>query len=88
MQIVFDKRINSRRTDTVDVDICAGKISRCIKKCVGRSRSRNIKFEIVGEFLEEIKKKFGRDNESKKVAELKQVEQGSRVMEKYVQEFR
>ena len=76
MQIVFDKRINSRRTDTVDIDICAGKISRCIKKYVGRSRSRNIKFEIVEEFLEEIKKKFGRgDNESKKVAELKQVEQ-------------
>jgi len=44
---------------------------------------------IVGEFLEEIKKKFGGgDNELKKVAELKQVEQGSRIMKEYVQEFR
>lgn len=41
-----------------------------------------LEFEIVGEFLEEIKKEFeGGDNESRKVAELKQVEQESRTME-------
>lgn len=42
-------------------------------------------FEMVGEILEKIKKKFrGGDDESKKVAELKQVEKKSRIMEEYV----
>ena len=37
---------------------------------------RILEFETVGEFLEEIKKKFGgRVEELKKVAELKEVEQ-------------
>jgi len=41
-----------------------------------------LEFEIVEEFLEEIKKEFEEgDNESRKVAELKQVKQGSRTME-------
>ena len=39
--------------------------------------------------MEEIKKKFeGGDDESRKVAELKQVEQGNRIIKKFVQEFR
>jgi len=44
---------------------------------------------MVGEFLKVIKKKFGeRDDKSRKVAELKQIEQGDRMMKKFVQEFR
>jgi len=36
-----------------------------------------LEFEMVGEFLEEIKKEFGgEDKESKKVVELKVFEQG------------
>ena len=36
-----------------------------------------LEFEIVGEFLKEIKEKFGRGSKKlRKVAELKQVEQG------------
>ena len=35
-----------------------------------------LEFEIIGEFLEEIKKEFGgEDKESKKVVELKKLEQ-------------
>ena len=46
-------------------------------------------FEIVGEILKEIKKKFGRgDDKSKNVAKSKQVEQEIRIMEEYMQEFR
>ena len=46
-------------------------------------------FEIVGEILKEIKKEFGRrDDKSKNVAKSKQVEQESRIMEEYMQEFR
>jgi len=45
--------------------------------------------EAVGEFLEKIKKEFGEeDNELKKIAELRKVEQGSRKIKEYVQEFR
>jgi len=43
----------------------------------------------VGEFLLELKKKFGRRNEeSVKVAKLKKIEQGGNTMEKFIQEFR
>jgi len=48
-----------------------------------------LEFEMVGEFLEVIKKEFGeRDSKSRKVAELKQIEQENRIMEEFVQEFR
>jgi len=39
----------------------------------------------VGEFLAEIKKEFrGGDEESLKIAELKRIEQGGRIMEEFV----
>ena len=44
-----------------------------------------LKFETVEEFLKEKKKKFEkRDNELKKIAELKEVEQGQGTMEEYI----
>jgi len=48
-----------------------------------------LKYETVGEFLLDIKKKFGGgDEESTKVAELKKLEQGAKTIEKFVQKFR
>ena len=48
-----------------------------------------LEFEPVGEFLAEIKKEFGRgDEESLKVAELKRIEQGGRIIEEFVQDFK
>jgi len=48
-----------------------------------------IEYESVGKFLIAIKKEFGsRDEESVKVAELKKLKQGERMMEEFVQEFR
>ena len=48
-----------------------------------------IKFESAVEFLAEIRKKFGgEDEESVKVAELKKIEQGERMMEEFVQDFK
>ena len=39
----------------------------------------------VGELLEEIKKEFGGgNNKLRKVAELRQIEQGDRMIEEYV----
>ena len=48
-----------------------------------------IEFELAGEFLAEIKKEFGgEDEESVKVAELKKIEQGEKTMEEFVQDFK
>jgi len=48
-----------------------------------------IEFENVGEFLAEIRREFGEgDEESVKVAELKKIEQGGRMMEEFVQDFK
>ena len=44
-----------------------------------------IEFKSVGEFLAEIKKEFGGgDKESVKVAELKKIKQGGRMIEEFV----
>ena len=48
-----------------------------------------LEFETVGEFLAEIKKEFGGGKEELvKVVELRKIEQGSRTMEEFVQEFK
>ena len=48
-----------------------------------------LEFETVGEFLAEIKKEFGEgEEESVKAAELRKLEQGGRMMEEFVQEFK
>ena len=48
-----------------------------------------LEYEIVGEFLTDIRKEFGEgDEESVKVAELKKLEQESKTAEEFVQEFR
>ena len=48
-----------------------------------------IEFENVGEFLAEIRREFGGgDEKSVKVAELKKIEQGGRMMEEFVQDFK
>ena len=48
-----------------------------------------LEYKIVGEFLVDIRKEFGReDEESVKVVELKRLEQEGKMMEEFVQEFR
>ena len=48
-----------------------------------------LEYKIVGEFLADIKREFGReDEESVKVAELQRLEQGNKIMEEFVWEFR
>jgi len=47
-----------------------------------------LEFETVGEFLAEVKKEFGGEEESVKVAELRKLEQGGRMMEEFLQEFK
>ena len=48
-----------------------------------------IKFETAGEFLAEIRREFGGEDEKLvKVAELKKIKQGERTMEEFVQDFK
>ena len=48
-----------------------------------------LEYETVGKFLADIKKEFGgEDKELVKVARLKRIEQGEKIIEKFVQEFR
>ena len=48
-----------------------------------------LEYKTVGEFLVEIRKEFGRgDKKLVKVVELKRLEQESKIIEEFVQEFR
>ena len=47
-----------------------------------------MEYKSIGEFLAEIKKEFGGDEELLKIAELKRIEQGGRTMEKFMQDFK
>ena len=52
-------------------------------------KAEEVEFWLSGEFLLELKKEFeDRDKESVKVAELKRIEQGGKIMEEFVQEFK
>jgi len=48
-----------------------------------------LEYETVEEFLADIRKEFGEGNEeSVKVAGLRRLEQGNKMMKKFVQQFR
>jgi len=50
--------------------------------------TREIEFRSVGNFLLKLKKEFGEGDEKMvKVAELRRIEQGGRIMKEFVQEF-
>ena len=51
--------------------------------------AEELEYVIVGEFLADLKKKSGGENNKMiKVTELKKIEQGSKTIEKFVQEFK
>jgi len=74
----------------VDPLICTEGISRCLeRKYIKRFKEGLLEYETVGKFLADIKKEFeGGDEESTKVAKLRRLEQESRTMKEFVQEFR
>ena len=55
-------------------------------KCVLENlKARVLEYEIIGEFLANIKKEFeGEDKKTIKVAELKKLEQRRKTMEEFV----
>ncbi len=47
-----------------------------------------LNYEVVGKFLADLKKEFGEEDEkANKIAELRRLEQKSKTMEEFVQEF-
>jgi len=53
------------------------------------SENRSLELPTVGEFLANLKQKFrNKNNELVKVTKLKKIEQGSKTIEEFVQEFR
>ena len=51
--------------------------------------AETLEYGTIREFLADLKKEFsGGDNEIIKVAELRKIEQGNRIIENFVQEFR
>ena len=51
--------------------------------------AEEIEYELAEEFLVGLKRKFGEgDKETVKVAELRKLEQGERIMEEFVQGFK
>jgi len=52
-------------------------------------KTGEVEFESVGEFMVEIRKEFGGgDKELVKVAKLKKIEQGGRMIKEFVQDFK
>jgi len=51
--------------------------------------SGKVEYELVEEFLNSLKREFGGgEEESVKAVELRQLEQGGRTMEEFIQEFK
>ena len=72
------------------LSLIQGRIADVWKKnIINELEAGKQEFESVEEFLEEIRKEFGRgDEELVKVAELKRLEQGGRKIEEFVQKFK
>ena len=59
------------------------------KNVMEELESGKVEYESAEEFLTGLKKEFeGRKEESMKAAELRKLEQGGRMMEEFVQEFK
>jgi len=71
----------------VGIVICIGRISRYL--VLEDLEEGILEYESVGKFLTAIKKEFREEEkELVKVAELKKLEQGGRIIEEFVQEFK
>ena len=55
------------------------------KSILENLETEEFEFESAENFLAELKREFGGNNELAKIAELKQVEQDSRIMEEFIQ---
>jgi len=47
-----------------------------------------LEYEMSREFLADLRKEFGKEEEIVKAVELRRLEQGRKIMEEFIQEFR
>ena len=93
MQVIFKNKNEesySIRADAVGIDICTRRIRGCMEKNIMKDlESGVLELKTVRKFLKVIRKEFeGEDEESRKMMELKKLEQGDKIIEAFVQEFR
>ena len=90
MQVIYQNEVerkHGRRTDTMGVNICARRIGRCMEReCDGGTRSRGGGIQVSRRIFYNIKE--GIWWRSVKAAELRKLEQGGRMMEEFIQEFK
>jgi len=70
--------------------VYVGRVSGCLEENILEDLETEIlEYETAGEFSTDIKKEFREeDEESIKVAKLKKLKQGGKMMEEFVQKFR
>ena len=92
MSVIFeneDERNNSRRTGVMGPLVCTGRADIWKKNIIEELETGKMEYKTVEEFLIVLKKKFGRgEEELVKAVELRKLEQGERIMEEFVQEFK
>ena len=74
----------------MDFDIYVERLIDIWKKNILENlKTEELEFALTRDFLAELKREFGReDNKLTKVVELKNIEQGTRIIVEFVQEFR
>ena len=92
MQIIPEnenEKRNSGRIDPMGVIIYTSRIGRCMeRKFIGKFRNRRSGIWVSRGVFVGAKKEFrGGDEKSVKIAELRRIEQGGRIIEEFVQEF-
>jgi len=55
---------------------------------LGDLKAEILEYETVGEFLANLKKEFGKEEETVKVTELRRLEQEEKIIEEFIQKFR
>ena len=82
-----NKRCISRGASIISVIICPVRVGEYLEKKYLKLRS--LKYMIARKFLMDLNKEFSRENnKTMKVRESKKAEQRSKIIEKFVQEFK
>ena len=55
---------------------------------LGDLKAEILEYETVGVFLANLKKEFGKEEETVKVTELRRLEQEEKIIEEFIQKFR
>ena len=92
MQAIYENEVESSVEEQIQWILSyvqGGSVDIWKENVMEELETEEMEFELVGEFLVEIRREFGGgDKESVKVAELKKIKQGGRTIEEFVQDFK